>query len=145
MSRRGAAVDRSQALELIRVLRALGTFRRLKLRQSSSIRLLTSLTLSRKLLSKLALQARLALRKLGLATATALRSGVVTLAEEPLNSSSDCQQPDVAEKQSEIGEIIAKRLRFLERLLEQLLCSNQETNRHIIGYIGGVTLHPRVM
>ena len=35
--------------------------------------------------------------------------------------------------------------RFLKRLLEQLPCSNQETNRHIIVYIGGVTLHPRVM
>ena len=35
--------------------------------------------------------------------------------------------------------------RFLKRLLEQLPCSNRETNRHIIGYIGGVTLYPRVM
>ena len=35
--------------------------------------------------------------------------------------------------------------RYLRRMLEQLRCSSDETNRCIIGYVGAVTLFPRVM
>ena len=35
--------------------------------------------------------------------------------------------------------------RYLRRMLEQLRCSSDETNRSIIGYVGAVTLFPRVM
>ena len=35
--------------------------------------------------------------------------------------------------------------RYLRRMLEQLRCSSDETNRYIIGYVGAVTLFPRVM
>ena len=35
--------------------------------------------------------------------------------------------------------------RYLRRMLEQLCCSSDETNRSIIGYVGAVTLFPRVM
>ena len=35
--------------------------------------------------------------------------------------------------------------RNLRRMLEQLRCSSDETNRYIIGYVGAVTLFPRVM
>ena len=35
--------------------------------------------------------------------------------------------------------------RYLRRMLEQLRCSSDETNRYIIGYVGAVTPFPRVM
>ena len=35
--------------------------------------------------------------------------------------------------------------RYLRRMLEHLRCSSDETNRSIIGYVGAVTLFPRVM
>ena len=35
--------------------------------------------------------------------------------------------------------------RYLRRMLEQLRCSSDETNRSIIGYVGAVTLFPRVL
>ena len=35
--------------------------------------------------------------------------------------------------------------RYLRRMLEQLRCSSDEINRSIIGYVGAVTLFPRVM
>ena len=35
--------------------------------------------------------------------------------------------------------------RYLRRMLEQLRCSSDETNRSIIGYVAAVTLFPRVM
>ena len=35
--------------------------------------------------------------------------------------------------------------RYLRRMLEQLRCSSDEINRYIIGYVGAVTLFPRVM